>query len=164
MRSLGSYFLLVAFSTPLFEAARAWSWTGLMPSLQEQGSFRRQPWKCARKGVGCTEGCLPAGIQEPPVHYSGFGNVKKNNCPTARCRVPSGVPCAIHVISNPAVSPHSCPQAFWCWGHPVPGAISTSGGHPSRWARNTLGWWPTGSATAGLGDTFPACPGSHCPH
>lgn len=35
MRSLGSYFLLVAFSTPFFEAARAWSWTRLVPSLQE---------------------------------------------------------------------------------------------------------------------------------
>lgn len=74
MRSLRSYFLLVAFSTPPFEAsqdggqaaARAWTWSGVVPSLQKGGPFRRQPWKTAGEGLTFALGCLPAGIQEPP--------------------------------------------------------------------------------------------------
>lgn len=94
MRSSGSYFLLMAFSTPLFEAARAWSWTGLVPSLQEDPSVGN-PGGLPGKGWLSVKGCLPVDIQEPPVHSLGFGNARKektlrNNCPNSSAQEFSG--------------------------------------------------------------------------
>lgn len=93
----------MAFPAPPLEAsqggvqaaATAWTWAGVVPSLQKGGRFRRQPWKTAGERVTFAQGCSPAGIQEPPPpgNYSGFGNAKKEknpeeqNVPRARRRI-----------------------------------------------------------------------------
>lgn len=169
MRSRRSYFLLVAFPAPPLEAsqggvqaaATAWTWAGVVPSLQKGGRFRRQPWKTAGERVTFAQGCSPAGIQEPPppaiTRALGMRKRRKTRRNKTSLELGAGSwhrrssPAGWHFISKPAVSLHSCLQAIWCWRHPrslVP--FNAFGGHPSRWTSSTLRGCSPGSA-AGVG-------------
>lgn len=79
MRSRWSYFLLVAFPTPPFEASKPacrqlpkpGPGLGCCPPCG-RGPFHRQHWNTTEKGVAFTQGSLPAGIQGPPKQPLGL--------------------------------------------------------------------------------------------